>query len=286
MQSRIIKYLALSHPWSPILEDKIFLFIHRVTPITQRGRRSLAFDRFNINQKNRWLLTKKWSAGRDRTGTKTILSKGSRIKRRITTVAMHLTLTKYMFFINDIHFNAHTRSFYADIATMSGLRLCIPATTDFRLWHLVPSYDMQVLIKILRSKQNEYSPYIERLLYIKIHTDICNIYDVLQKRIVFIKAAGTKGHIIKKEERFESVVIRMPSGYRKEIHISNFAMFGYNLTPLKRFEACRLAGYTKKQGFKPKVRGVAKNPVDHPHGGREKTICNPVSPWGWYTKAK
>jgi large subunit ribosomal protein L2 len=32
------------------------------------------------------------------------------------------------------------------------------------------------------------------------------------------------------------------------------------------------------------VRGVAMNPVDHPHGGRTKTNKPEVSPWGWVTK--
>ena len=37
-------------------------------------------------------------------------------------------------------------------------------------------------------------------------------------------------------------------------------------------------------GFKPKVRGVARNPVDHPHGGRTKTNQPEVSIWGWVAK--
>ena len=40
------------------------------------------------------------------------------------------------------------------------------------------------------------------------------------------------------------------------------------------------AGYLKFKGKKPKNRGVARNPVDHPHGGRTKTNSPEVSPWG------
>ena len=39
-------------------------------------------------------------------------------------------------------------------------------------------------------------------------------------------------------------------------------------------------------GKKPKVRGVAKNPTDHPHGGRTKAIKYPRTPWGKTTKFK
>ena len=47
------------------------------------------------------------------------------------------------------------------------------------------------------------------------------------------------------------------------------------------------AGATRWRGFRPTVRGVAMNPVDHPHGGGEgKTASgrHPVSPWGQQTK--
>ena len=44
------------------------------------------------------------------------------------------------------------------------------------------------------------------------------------------------------------------------------------------------AGYLKFKGKKPKNRGVARNPVDHPHGGRTKTNSPEVSPWGWVAK--
>ena len=49
------------------------------------------------------------------------------------------------------------------------------------------------------------------------------------------------------------------------------------------------AGRTRHMGFRPHVRGVAMNPVDHPHGGGEGKTSggrNPVTPWGKPTKGK
>lgn len=46
------------------------------------------------------------------------------------------------------------------------------------------------------------------------------------------------------------------------------------------------AGYWRQFGIKPIVRGVAKNPVDHPHGGRTKAIRHQRTPWGFTTKLK
>jgi len=40
------------------------------------------------------------------------------------------------------------------------------------------------------------------------------------------------------------------------------------------------AGINMNRGYRPTVRGVAKNPVDHPHGGRTKTNSPERTPWG------
>lgn len=44
---------------------------------------------------------------------------------------------------------------------------------------------------------------------------------------------------------------------------------------------CKNAGSSINFGFRPTVRGVAKNPVDHPHGGRTNSIKSPRTPWGF-----
>jgi large subunit ribosomal protein L2 len=46
------------------------------------------------------------------------------------------------------------------------------------------------------------------------------------------------------------------------------------------------AGYWRSFGLKSLVRGVAMNPVDHPHGGRTKSVRYPRTPWGKTTKFK
>lgn len=46
------------------------------------------------------------------------------------------------------------------------------------------------------------------------------------------------------------------------------------------------AGENRKRGIRPKVRGIAMNPVDHPHGGRADGGRPSCTPWGVYTKGK
>jgi large subunit ribosomal protein L2 len=54
----------------------------------------------------------------------------------------------------------------------------------------------------------------------------------------------------------------------------------------KRLVTNTKSGYWRSFGLKPHVRGVARNPVDHPHGGRAKSIKYPRTPWGKTTKFK
>lgn len=63
-----------------------------------------------------------------------------------------------------------------------------------------------------------------------------------------------------------------------------FVILGRNSNVEKRFNCVGKAGLMYLYGNKSKVRGVARNPVDHPHGGRTKTNQPEVSLWGWVAK--
>lgn len=99
-----------------------------------------------------------------------------------------------------------------------------------------------------------------------------------------IRAAGAYGQILAKEGRY--VHIRMPSGEARKIFFECRATIGQvgnvdhsNITTGK-------AGRSRWLGIRPTVRGVAMNPVDHPHGGGEGRVKgnHPTSPWGVPTK--
>lgn len=98
------------------------------------------------------------------------------------------------------------------------------------------------------------------------------------------RSAGTFCQIIQKKNN--DVKIRVPSGIFISLKTNLFATFGrvsnlkYNLTIIGK------AGRNKLKGIRPNVRGVAMNPVDHPHGGRTKGGFHPMSPWGILTKGK
>ena len=81
--------------------------------------------------------------------------------------------------------------------------------------------------------------------------------------------------------------LRLRSGEVRKVHVDCRATIGEVGNEEHQLESVGKAGRVRWQGIRPTVRGVAMNPVDHPHGGGEgKTAAgrDPVSPWGQHTK--
>ena len=102
-----------------------------------------------------------------------------------------------------------------------------------------------------------------------------------------VRSAGQVATLRGKEETYAQ--IKLPSGEVRMIHLDCRAMIGQiGNTDLMNIKLGK-AGKKRYKGFRPHVRGVAQNPVDHPMGGgegRESGGGHPVSPWGKLAKGK
>ncbi len=102
-----------------------------------------------------------------------------------------------------------------------------------------------------------------------------------------VRSAGQVATLRGKEENYAQ--IKLPSGEVRMIHLDCRAMIGQiGNTDLMNTKLGK-AGKKRYKGFRPHVRGVAQNPVDHPMGGgegRESGGGHPVSPWGQLAKGK
>jgi large subunit ribosomal protein L2 len=99
------------------------------------------------------------------------------------------------------------------------------------------------------------------------------------------RSAGTSAKLIGKEE--DHAHVRLPSGEVRIFHTSCMATIGEVSNPDHKNIKHGKAGRVRHLGRKPKVRGVAMNPVDHPHGGGEgrARVGRPqVSPTGKLAK--
>lgn len=100
-----------------------------------------------------------------------------------------------------------------------------------------------------------------------------------------VRAAGTYAKVV--QEPGAHCVLRLPSGAEKTVDSKCRATIGIVSNPSNGTRKLRKAGHSRWLGRRPVVRGVAMNPVDHPHGGgegRTKGGRPSVSPWGKPTK--
>lgn len=95
------------------------------------------------------------------------------------------------------------------------------------------------------------------------------------------RAAGAAVQLLAREGDY--VQIRLRSGEIRKVHVNCRATIGEVGNEEHALESIGKAGRVRWRGIRPTVRGVAMNPIDHPHGGGEgKTAAaqDPVSPWG------
>lgn len=99
------------------------------------------------------------------------------------------------------------------------------------------------------------------------------------------RAAGTYVQLIQKTKDYARV--RFPSGEQRFIPLNSYASLGVVSNENQRLILLGKAGRSRWKNRRPHVRGVAMNPVDHPHGGGEGKTSGgrpSVTPWGKPTK--
>jgi len=99
------------------------------------------------------------------------------------------------------------------------------------------------------------------------------------------RSAGTSAQLLAREGSYAQ--LRLRSGEIRKVHVDCRATIGEVGNEEHNLESIGKAGRKRWRGVRPTVRGVAMNPIDHPHGGGEgRTSAGqpPVSPWGVQTK--
>nr|ACX30962.1 ribosomal protein L2 [Moneuplotes minuta] len=134
-----------------------------------------------------------------------------------------------------------------------------------------------------------------QLLFLKIGSRLINIRDIFLEQVLFAVAFGSFSVLSFFDRWSGFLTVILPSGMVRLFFFLSRADYwkiptsalavktaDYNKRPISRSKA----GLSRLCGHRPKVRGVAKNPVDHPHGGRTKSIKFQQTPWGKPAKLK
>jgi large subunit ribosomal protein L2 len=120
-----------------------------------------------------------------------------------------------------------------------------------------------------------------------IGTIVHNIELKIGKGGQIARSAGTYAQIVGRDQDY--VILRLNSAEQRLVHGRCMATVGAVSNPDHMNISIGKAGRTRWLGWRPHNRGVAMNPIDHPHGGGEGRTSggrHPVTPWGFPTKGK
>lgn len=123
-----------------------------------------------------------------------------------------------------------------------------------------------------------------QMKYMPLGTNVHNIEMQPGQGGKLVRSAGTSAQLTNKEEKY--AVLKMPSGELRKVLIKCYATVGVVSNGDHNLEMMGKAGRNRWKGIRPRTRGVAMNPVDHPMGGGEGKASggHPRSRTGKYAK--
>ena len=127
----------------------------------------------------------------------------------------------------------------------------------------------------------------KKLKEMEVGATVCNREMVPGRGAQVARAAGQSGRIRRKErEDGGHVLIRLKGGKTVSVSSECTAMYGMVSAEEHARTKRGKAGRNRRRGWRPKVRGEAMNPVDHPHGGRTRGGRPEMTPWGRLAKGQ
>lgn len=252
--------------------------IKKVKP-TSPGRRFQSYSSFEeitrTNPERRLLKSLKKSGGRNAHGRITIRHRGGGHKRHYRAIDFKRDKTGIPSKVAAIEYDPNRSSRIALLHYADGEKRYILAPVGLRVGDIVESGpDADI-------KPGNTLP----LNNIPLGTQIHNIELRLGKGGQIVRSAGTYAQLMAKEDPY--ALVKLPSGEVRMVLLKCKASIGQIGNVGHENKELGKAGRKRWLGRRPKVRGVAMNPVDHPMGGGEGRSSggrHPCSPWGWPTK--
>ena len=247
------------------------------TTSSLRQRTGLDFEDLTTDRPHKPLVkTLSKSGGRNIKGQISIRHRGGGHKRKYRVIDFRRDKIDVPGVVETIEYDPNRSAFISLIKYRDGERRYVLNPLRMMVGQTVISSDKQV--DILPGNAMP-------LRCIPLGTVIHNIELRKDKGGQLAKAAGSGAQIMAKEGDYAQ--IRLPSSEIRKIHLDCRATIGQVSNLEHQNISIGKAGRNRWRGRRPKVRGTAMNPVDHPHGGGEgksKGGRNPVSPTGKPTK--
>ncbi len=254
------------------------MFLIKVKP-TSSGRRSMIKLKDPLLHKGKpcsSLLEKKnRKSGRNNNGYITVRHRGGGHKKHYRIIDFKRDKDSIPAKVESIEYDPNRTSNIALLCYSDGERRYIIAPRGIRVGSVLIS-GSDVPIRIGNALP---------IRSIPVGTTIHCLEMKLGKGAQMLRSAGASATLLAREGTYAQV--RLRSGEIRKIHIECRATIGEVGNEKHNLRKIGKAGAVRWNGIRPTVRGVAMNPIDHPHGGgegRTGEARDPVSPWGLPTK--
>ncbi|MDA3041218.1 MAG: 50S ribosomal protein L2 [Actinomycetota bacterium] len=242
---------------------------------TSAGRRfqtTSDFSELTTNRPEKSLLAKQTSTGgRNNYGRKTSRHRGGGHKRRYRIVDFRRDKAGIPARVATIEYDPNRNCRIALVNYADGEKRYIIAPRDLKVGDTVESGPRADI------RPGNALP----MRYIPVGTVIHNVEMKPGAGAKLARSAGTSVQLVAKEG--VSATLRLPSTEMRRVPIDCMATIGEVGNAEHELIKIGKAGRSRWKGKRPQTRGVAMNPVDHPHGGGEGKTSggrHPVSPWG------
>ncbi|MDF2698979.1 MAG: rplB [Haloplasmataceae bacterium] len=258
-------------------------YLIKYNPLTPSLRHTCLVNKRYLNNNyklNNLLVSINKVSGRNNTGQITVRHRGGGQKKIYRKIDHRRNLLNIPASVYTIEYDSFRSSFISLICFINGI-YCYILSTQFDLRRKLFIYNYNNKVSYYHTGDSNL------LLFFTNGTLIHNVEPFPGKGGLFSKAAGTSSLLINGDNK--TTKIKIPSG--RVIVLSSYcrASVGKVSNEWYRYINLGKAGRSRWLGIRPSVRGVAMNPIDHPHGGGEgkKTgRASPYSVWGRMQKTK
>lgn len=249
-------------------------------PTTPTRRNTVAIDRSELHKgrpEKSLVTTKSKTGGRNNTGRITVRHVGGGHKRKYRIIDFKRNKFDVVATVERLEYDPNRTAFIALLQYEDGEKAYIIAPQRLKAGDKVVAGEK---VDILPGNALP-------LKNIPVGTVVHNIELKPGKGAQIARSAGAYAQIIGKDG--SHVMLRLASGEQRKVLDVCMATIGTVSNQDHSNTKVGKAGRKRWMGVRPTVRGVAMNPVDHPHGGGEGRTSggrHPVSPWGMPTKGK
>ncbi len=246
-------------------------------PVTpgQRGRKGIDYSVLTKKKpEKKLLISLKKRAGRARSGRITVRSRGGGAKRLYRIIDFGQRKLNVPAKVIALEYDPYRTAFIALIEYQDEKK---------EKRYILAPQDLKVGDEILISEKTPLAPGNRmKLKNIPVGTMVYNIELEEGKGGVMVRSAGASARVLAHEGKYTH--LEMPSKEIRKVPRECFASIGVVSNPEHRFVNLGKAGRTRHLRKRPKVRGSAMNPCDHPHGGGEGRtgigMKHPKTKWG------